>query len=94
MHRVTRRFRVAGKVQGVYFRDSTRGEADRLGITGYARNHPDGSVEVLACGAVQAVEELAQWLHRGPGSARVVAVSELAVESEQASELGPPFEVR
>jgi acylphosphatase len=57
MSRVTRRFLVAGKVQGAYFRHSTRGEAQRLGIAGYARNLPDGSVEVLACGAVQAVDE-------------------------------------
>jgi acylphosphatase len=94
MSRITRRFRVVGKVQGVYFRHSTRGEAERLGIGGYARNLPDGSVEVLARGAVEAVDELLTWLHHGPGSARVDSVAELTVESEQPLRLEPPFEVR
>jgi acylphosphatase len=74
---VSRRFRVTGKVQGVYFRHSTRLEAERRGICGYARNLPDGSVEVAARGAEQAVEELYRWLHRGPRSARVDNVEEL-----------------
>ncbi len=82
MGRTTRRFRIVGKVQGVYFRDSTRAQAQRLGIAGYARNLPDGSVEVLAQGALQAVEELRRWLHHGPGSARVDGVAELLVEAE------------
>jgi acylphosphatase len=94
MDPVTRRFRIAGKVQGVYFRHSTRGEAERLGIAGYARNLPDGSVEVLAHGPVQAVEELRQWLHRGPRSARVDSVAELAVEPEEPLKFQPPFVVR
>lgn len=65
---------VAGTVQGVFFRASTRREAQRLGLTGVARNLPDGSVEVIACGAEAAVAELIQWLHRGPEHARVAAV--------------------
>ena len=80
MSRVSRRFRITGKVQGVYFRHSTRVEAERLAIAGYARNLPDGSVEVAAHGAAAAIEELQRWLHRGPSSARVDAVEELAVE--------------
>lgn len=94
MSRVTRRFRIEGKVQGVFFRDSTRGEAERLGIRGYARNLPDGSVEVLAHGAALAVEELLAWLRRGPRSARVDRVAELTVELEPPSEPGPAFEIR
>jgi acylphosphatase len=78
----TRRFRVAGKVQGVYFRHSTRLEALRLGVTGYARNLPDGSVEVLAHGTPATVEELRQWLHRGPRMARVEQVLELDSERD------------
>jgi acylphosphatase len=78
----------------VYFRHSTRGEAERLGIGGYARNLPDGSVEVLARGAVEAVDELLKWLHHGPGSASVDSVAELTVESEQPLKLEPRFEVR
>jgi acylphosphatase len=61
----------------VYFRHSTRVEAERLALKGYARNLPDGSVEVLAQGASAAVAELHRWLHRGPRSARVEAVLEL-----------------
>ncbi len=77
MERVTRRFLVIGKVQGVYFRHSTRLEAERLAILGVARNLPDGSVEVIAHGTPTAVESLRQWLHRGPKRARVAIVQEL-----------------
>lgn len=77
MSRVTRRFSIVGKVQGVYFRHSTRLEAQRLRLSGYARNMPDGSVEVLAQGAAEAVGELARWLRHGPPKARVLAVTEL-----------------
>jgi acylphosphatase len=68
---VTRRFTVHGKVQGVFFRHSTRLTAVKLDIHGFARNLPDGSVEVLAHGSAAAVEELREWLHRGPPEARV-----------------------
>ncbi|HTV97897.1 MAG TPA: acylphosphatase [Steroidobacteraceae bacterium] len=77
MNEVSRRFRITGKVQGVYFRHSARIEAQRLGLRGYARNLCDGSVEVAAQGAPAAVEQLHAWLHRGPRSARVEAVEEL-----------------
>ncbi|MDP9015085.1 MAG: acylphosphatase [Pseudomonadota bacterium] len=77
MARVTRRFLVTGRVQGVYFRQSARFEAERLGIDGLARNLPDGSVEVVAQGAEAAVESLHEWLHRGPPAARVASVTEL-----------------
>jgi acylphosphatase len=62
---------VSGKVQGVWFRGSTQSQAVALGITGHARNLPDGSVEVLACGEAPAVEKLQAWLWQGPPSARV-----------------------
>jgi acylphosphatase len=77
---IIRRFHVYGKVQGVYFRHSTRLEAKRLMIRGIARNLPDGSVEVLASGAASAVEELRVWLHRGPPHARVAEVREAALD--------------
>ena len=76
MDEITRRFLVLGKVQGVYFRHSSRLEAIRLAIRGYARNLPDGSVEVLAHGAPASVEELRAWLTRGPSEARVDEVRE------------------
>jgi acylphosphatase len=69
-----RLFTVYGRVQGVWFRDSTRREAERLGIAGHAINLPDGSVEVLACGASSALDELANWLQSGPPMASVTRV--------------------
>ena len=69
------KFNVRGRVQGVFFRASTRNEAQRLGLTGYAKNLPDGSVEVLACGTLPALDELERWLHAGPPAARVDAVT-------------------
>ncbi|GAB2513711.1 acylphosphatase [Pseudoxanthomonas sangjuensis] len=84
------RFRVAGKVQGVWFRASTREQALKLGLRGYAKNLPDGSVEVLAAGAAAAVDALGQWLRVGPPQARVDSVSRVVAEEAQA---GRGFEV-
>ncbi|MEF9978648.1 MAG: acylphosphatase [Thermomonas sp.] len=68
-------FIVRGKVQGVWFRASTRDAATRLGLDGHARNLADGSVEVLAIGEAEAIDALARWLHVGPPLSRVDAVS-------------------
>jgi acylphosphatase len=68
------RFLVSGKVQGVCFRAATREQALRLGLHGHARNLADGRVEVVAAGRVDAVEQLAAWLHHGPPHARVDAL--------------------
>lgn len=66
---------VYGMVQGVGFRYSTQHEARRLGLSGYARNLDDGSVEVVACGEQAQVEALIAWLKAGgPRSARVEKV--------------------
>ena len=72
---VCRRFVVSGRVQGVWFRASTREQAERLGISGHALNLPDGSVEVVACGETAALDELAAWLRHGPELARVDALT-------------------
>jgi acylphosphatase len=92
---VTRRFLVSGKVQGVYFRHSTRLEAHRLGIGGIARNLPDGSVEVIAHGAAAAIDALKTWLEVGPPMARVAVVQELAppVVEAASSKTGANFSV-
>jgi acylphosphatase len=66
---------VSGRVQGVWYRASTRSQAELLGVTGYARNRSDGTVEVLACGEPQAVAALRQWLWQGPDQAQVDDVS-------------------
>ena len=81
-----RLFTVHGRVQGVWFRDSTRREAERLGITGYAMNLADGNVEVLACGAAVVLDELQAWLHHGPPMARVTKVE--VAESDAAGIAG------
>lgn len=75
-----RRFRIEGRVQGVWFRESTRRQALRLGISGYARNCPDGSVEVVACGPAAALSALREWLQQGPPMAEVSRVAESAHE--------------
>lgn len=65
---------VLGRVQGVCFRAETMGVARRLGLRGYARNLPDGSVEVIAAGEDEALDQLVQFLHEGPSLARVERV--------------------
>lgn len=87
---IAARFLVSGRVQGVFFRASTREHAQRLGLRGYARNVPDGRVEVLAVGTADAVDALAQWLHVGPPMAEVESVAR-----EEATEegVGATFEV-
>lgn len=69
--RECRLFLIEGRVQGVWFRESTRRTAQPLGITGYAKNMLDGSVQVLACGEPEALNRLTEWLSEGPPMARV-----------------------
>lgn len=81
-----RRFLVSGRVQGVFFRASTRERALRLGLAGCAVNLDDGRVEVVARGSDRALDALEAWLHDGPPAARVDAVdSEALPESFVAS---------
>jgi acylphosphatase len=61
---------VSGRVQGVFFRGTAAEQARALGLTGYARNLDDGTVEIVAEGSRRALEVLAAWAHRGPGSRR------------------------
>ncbi len=63
--------RIYGRVQGVFFRSSMRGRATKLGLTGWVRNLPDGSVEAVVEGPKDKVDELIRWAHRGPPLARV-----------------------
>lgn len=85
------RFLVGGKVQGVFFRAGTYERAQALKLRGFARNLPDGRVEVLAIGEDDAVEELAQWLHYGPSQARVDELERIEGEDDPAI---PAFEIR
>jgi acylphosphatase len=68
---------VSGRVQGVFFRRSAQREAEALGVSGWARNLPDGRVEVLACGEPAALEAMQRWLRQGPPQA---AVSDVACD--------------
>lgn len=62
---------VRGRVQGVYFRASAQREARRLGVCGWVRNRPDGSLEIVAEGEEAAVRDLHGWAQKGPSAARV-----------------------
>jgi acylphosphatase len=62
---------VSGKVQGVWYRASTETEARRLGVSGWVRNLQDGRVEVFAVGESDLLQQLVDWLRRGPPAARV-----------------------
>ena len=77
-----RRFTVKGRVQGVFFRESTRRVAEKLGITGHAINLQNGDVEVLACGDATALEQLTEWLRHGPTMAVVRDLDWESVDDE------------
>jgi acylphosphatase len=72
--------KVTGRVQGVSFRWYAAQEAERLGVTGWVRNEPDGSVAVFAEGEDSAVDAMVSWCHAGPSyaSVRHVAVTDAA----------------
>lgn len=76
-----RRCVVSGRVQGVFYRGATQRKARELDVTGYARNLPDGRVEVLACGDPAAVAALCDWLWQGPPHAEVTDVVCESVEA-------------
>ena len=82
---------MTGQVQGVNFRSSTKAEADTRGLTGWVRNRPDGSVEVVMEGPKEAVQQLIAWCQRGPTWARVEG---LTVEWQGASGEFNEFEIR
>ncbi len=66
--------RIYGRVQGVFFRSTMREVALELGVNGWVRNMPDGSVEAVVEGERERVEELIKWAHRGPPLAKVERV--------------------
>jgi acylphosphatase len=71
---------VEGRVQGVWFRDSTRRKANELGVYGLVKNRDDGAVEIVAEGSVDAVEQLIAWSRKGPPRAVVSHVRETREE--------------
>lgn len=67
--------RISGKVQGVFFRASTREVASKLGITGWVRNEPDGTVKIAAEGTEEQLAKLLRWCNEGPERAKVDRVT-------------------
>jgi len=88
-----RRFLVSGRVQGVFFRASTRDTAKTCGLRGWARNLPDGSVEVLACGTESQLQQLHSWLQQGPPLAQVKGVTVETIDPQHA-QVGMEFTIR
>lgn len=80
--RVTRRLVIRGRVQGVFYRESMRQEAARLGIAGWVCNRRDGTVEAVVQGSADAVEAITRWARRGPEDARVQAVEASDAEGD------------
>jgi len=89
--RTRARVRVSGRVQGVFFRDSTRQKARELGLHGYVMNTPEGDVEALFEGPKGSVEEMVRWCEEGPPHASVENVS---VDHEAPGDDLTGFEVR
>ncbi len=86
------RFLVSGRVQGVFFRASTRDEAMKLRLDGTATNLPDGRVEVVAKGDAAALDALENWLRHGPPMARVDGVVREAIdEAGDEAAIAPGF---
>lgn len=71
---VSAKVRISGRVQGVWFRQSTKDKADESGVTGWCRNCPDGSVEAVFEGEKEVVQSIIDWCHEGPKMARVERV--------------------
>ncbi|GJM34398.1 MAG: acylphosphatase [Saprospiraceae bacterium] len=72
--------RIYGRVQGVYFRGSTRQKAEELGLFGFVKNEPDGSVYAEIEGSETALDLMIQWCHQGPTMAQVKEVQIKPIE--------------
>jgi acylphosphatase len=81
-----RRVVVRGRVQGVFFRDTTRRMAAERGVAGWVRNRPDGAVEAVFEGEPEAVESMVRFAHEGPRGADVESVEVVEEEPEGLSE--------
>ena len=91
---IGRRCFVTGRVQGVFYRASTRQRALELGCSGYAHNLPDGRVEVLVRGEQQAVHTLIEWLAQGPPAAQVSDVDVQILSDQELAAVPAGFSTR
>ncbi len=91
MTRRSVRLKIYGRVQGVNFRYAARQRASALGLNGWVRNCPDGSVELLATGDPDAVNRLIKWSQHGPSGASVDRVD--IEEEPSAAESAGPFAI-
>ncbi|MEJ2059791.1 MAG: acylphosphatase [Gammaproteobacteria bacterium] len=90
-----RRYRVSGRVQGVFYRASAQAQGQALGLSGWVRNLPDGDVEAVACGAEPQLEAFERWLAQGPPHAVVDLVqTRVAHPEETASIATSDFEIK
>ena len=80
--RMTYHLQITGRVQGVWYRESMRLEAERLGVTGWVRNGRNGTVEAVVQGEESAIEALIAWVRIGPPAARVDEVAISPAEGE------------
>ena len=80
---VRKRVIVHGRVQGVFFRDTTRRMAESRGVAGWVRNNPDGSVEAAFEGPADAVDAMVRYVHEGPRGAHVERVEVVDEEPER-----------
>ena len=90
MNRIALRIWVAGRVQGVCYRQSTKEQAERNGVFGWVRNLSDGRVEALLQGNANAVRDVEAWMNQGPPLA---TVAETMVKEEEVDETLKAFEV-
>lgn len=96
------KLKIIGRVQGVFYRQSTKSQAQVLGLRGWVRNLADGSVEALAVGPKDKLELLIDWCGRGPNNARVERVDVKWLDGDggtcadelKFSDLAEKFEVR
>lgn len=79
---VTLHLQIAGRVQGVGYRDALRGEAEACGLAGWVRNRRDGTVEAVLQGDSAAVQAVLDWARRGPPAARVDRVDAQPAQGE------------
>lgn len=82
---ITQHLTISGKVQGVFYRESMRTQAERLNVTGWVRNRSDGTVEAMVQGTAEAVAAIIAWARRGPKQAQVLKVEVAETRGESYS---------